>query len=59
MSFHYQKGHCIFLNANRYVIKEIDEDKAFIVHISDPLGHYGKWILKSLLPIPFTKINVW
>lgn len=58
MPFHYKIGHCILLNANRYVIKEINEDKAFIVHISDPLGHNGKWIFKSLLPIPFTKIKV-
>ena len=54
----YKKGHCIFLGESRYIIKDLKDDKAFVVRISDLQGRDGKWILKSLLPLPFAEINL-
>ncbi|WP_170211252.1 hypothetical protein [Robertmurraya siralis] len=58
MKYPYKKGHCVLLGGFRYVIKDINENAAFVIHISDPNGRRGSWILKSKLPIPFAKINI-
>lgn len=53
-----EKGHCIILSGSRYIILETNNEKAFVTHISDPNGIKGRWVLKSLLPVPLTKINI-
>lgn len=54
----YEKGHCVLLDANHYIVKEVGVDTVFLVHLSDPNGRKGKWVLQSLLPIPTAKINI-
>ncbi|GAB6553051.1 hypothetical protein bcgnr5378_06340 [Bacillus cereus] len=54
----YERGHCIIFGSYRYIIKEIENEKAFIVHISDPSGRKGRWIPMTHLPIPFGKVNI-
>lgn len=54
----YEKGHCILLNSNTFIIKDLKDEMAFVVHLSDPIGTRGRWVLKSLLPVPHAKINI-
>ena len=53
----YEIGHCIILGANRYYIMDLKDELALVTHISDPTGLKGKWVLKSLLPIPIAKLT--
>jgi hypothetical protein len=56
--FPYERGHFIILGINRHVILEVTDSEVYLVHISDPLGINGKWVLQKLLPIPIGKMDV-
>ncbi|QST02720.1 hypothetical protein IMZ31_19415 (plasmid) [Pontibacillus sp. ALD_SL1] len=53
-----KKGDCLLLGGSRFVVLRTEADKAFVAHISDPFGKRAKWILISLLPVPFGNISV-
>lgn len=53
-----KKGHCVLLGGYRHTILDVNEDKVLVTHVSDAKGVNGKWLLKTLLPMPFARIDI-